>query len=203
MRKKVIFIVLILALCIFTFGLIFLKNVDYSTYGNVKYIKEDDVYGVTYQNRKYYPAKEGLFDIVCDYTEDVELGWYFNFPITFGAYYYSNRLENPLYMYCSATDEVYIREDYDYESDIFVIEGTDIEIVFSEAFTQKIMKKNSSISYSNTTSFLWHSKSEPELQIYAEIFNQNNSWYMNVTPVEAWELSNDFVSLLLENKITS
>ena len=58
-------------------------------------------------------------------------------------------------------------------------------------------------SHQEKPSFIWHSKTVSELEIYARIYEYNDVWYMKTRTSEWWEISDDFLNLLLENKTIS
>ena len=200
MRKLIAIISIVSVLFLFTScGISSLIDVDFDTYGDVK--TTEDGWRI-YQGQKYYPAPTYLFDIMPDTEKDVELGWYVNIPFSGGAYYFSNTDEAPMYMYCNVgAFDVWIRDDFDYTSDIFTIAGTDIEILFSQAFTDNKTEISSLDVPEVKASFIWYSKTVPELQIRADIVEYRDTWYMRTLSLEYWEISNDFLNLLNENKI--
>lgn len=132
----------------------------------------------------------------------IELGWVF-YGSPASAYYFSNTDENPMYIVRNIDEFVWVREDFDYTEDLFVIKDTDIEILFSEAFTGNTMKISTLESHQEKASFIWHSKTVSELEIYARIYEYNDVWYMKTRTSEWWEISDDFLNLLLENKTIS
>ena len=119
------------------------------------------------------------------------------------AYVFSNTDENPMYIVSNIGAFVWVREDFDYTEDLFVIKDTDIEILFSEAFTGNIIEISTLESHQEKVSFIWHSKTVSELKINARIYEYNDVWYMQTRSSEWWEISDDFLNLLLENKTIS
>ena len=201
-KGKIISLALIVCMAMATFvscGIGSLADVDFDTYGDVE-VTEDGC--IIYQGKKYYPTPTYLFDITHDVEKDVELGWYVNVPFSGGAYYFSNTYEDPIYIYCNVgAFDVWIREDFDYTSDIFTIADTDIEILFSKAFTDNKVEILSLDVPEVEASFRWHSKTVPALQIRANIVEYNDTWYMQTLSLEYWEISSEFLNLLIENKI--
>ena len=99
-----------------------------------------------------------------------------------------------------------MKEGYDYKSDIFVIENTDIGIVFSDAFKgkkEKIDKFNKYIK----VSFNWHSQRHTELMTKLDIILFDNIYYINVENDNfenlVYEISDEFFDLLVENGFIS
>ena len=202
MRKLItIAIVLCTSICTLTScGLSSLADIDFDAYKKVEYT--EDGWRI-YQGNKYYPTGYDLFDIIPDHENDVVLSWHGNFPFSGGLCYYSDTTYYPMYMYnyLGNSNEVWIIEDFDYTFDLFVIENTDIEIVFSEAFTDNTLSLYNFDLPRQRSSFIWHSKTLPRLQIKAEIFQYNDRWYMWTLSFQAWEISDEFLNLLIENSI--
>ena len=107
----------------------------------------------------------------------IVVGWHYNLPFSAVRIYYSYTSDNPDYII--GYNEVYMKDGYDYKSDIFVIEDTDIGIVFSDAFKEKKVKINK--IYENTkVSFNWHSQRHTELMTKLDIILFDDVYYVNI-----------------------
>ena len=200
MRKRiviilVVFILFILSISIFTIS----QNLGFDTYNAVEYTTVNEESFLVYRGDKYYRAENQLFDMQSS-EDDVVVAWYINFPFTGAKTYYSYSKDRPSYIFCDdGTRDVWIREDYNYVNDIFVIDGTDAEILYEKALSATQIDLVYSLRYDNSHTFVWRSKEYPNLRIYAEIFCQQDGWYMKLTSNKACKLTDDFVDLLINN----
>lgn len=106
---------------------------------------------------------------------DIFLSWDSN---VFGDFlvYYAETEENPLFIYETCSGDIFIREDYDYKSDTFVLEGTDLSIVFSECLTETYTCSDlMGASHSNELTFV--SKTNSRLKLLLKVFEQDGKWY--------------------------
>jgi hypothetical protein len=107
-----------------------------SSYENATFIDCGDGQCLVYQGEKYFAAPgfvtaEGFEHANAD---NIQLGYFYSFP--FSTYFYSDTLEDPDYISTAGSDTgVYFKKDYAYQTDTFVIVGTEHEFVFSDALT--------------------------------------------------------------------
>ncbi len=79
--------------------------------------------------------------------------------------FYSDTSEKPIYTSFPRLDEVFLREDYDFTTDVFILEGTDSKIVFSDMLTDIEFDYDLFVSYRGTTYITMYSETYPKLKI--------------------------------------
>lgn len=172
---------------------------DYLIYQDVKY-----VYVVTSDFYKNYRHKFNLVHRDFDDEQDVLLSWtqgeIFGYYVGYVDMYYSYTSENPLFIYNRRLREVYFREDYNPAKDLFVVEGTEDEIIWEDAFCMKTQQK-SEIFKKCTVVYLC-SKQLPRIKVKIYLVNFENQWYMSTIDFCAiWTPSDEFMSILYKNGI--
>lgn len=200
MKKQIIISAIILLLCLSFVSC----DLDTELYKNVEYMRtEDDKHCLLYQDLLYYRNDQGFFS-VCENTDEINgqlnimLGWS---GIQFFGYidkYYSYTVDEPIYIYNSRINEMYLWEDYDYKSDIFVLEGTSSKIVFSNAITETEFDYNVLERYSNKIDIELYSEQCPQLRVPLTLFSHSGKWYVCTLTCNAYQVSNDFVDLLVQ-----
>ena len=165
---------------------------------------EEGGYHVEYDGTRYDVDTSGLFMVRENLNEipeeDVLVSWYcFPFFISYLDLYYSYTADDPIFIYMSRINKVYLREDYDYLTDTFSIEGTDHQFVFSDMLTP-----SSAFSYSVANSYPYeiyitlYSATCPRLQVSMRIFCLSGTWFAGgVQSNKAlFEVSDEFLELL-------
>ncbi len=174
------------------------------------YDEESDIYYLEYQNARYYSfddINDILMSVYFDSQEKkddfINLGWHYNFPFTTYKEYYSYTAENPDYIFTTGPDRsIYFKEYFDYTKECFVVEN--IEIEFSEAFTGETI--NVENKHIKSQSFRWYSKKYSGLYTVANVFFLENKAYLLIYGMDddnAFQLSDDFLELLIDNGIIS
>lgn len=191
--KKFVSSILFLVLCF----LLTACNIN-----DTKYEKSDDgeTTALVYQNKKYYYTD--LFYVTEQLTVpcegDIKIGE------NHYADYYSYASEEPIYIYGKPKSiSLHFCEDYDYNTDIFVIDGTYIEIVFSDIFAESdYIERDTFKKYDQEISIKLSSKLYPKLYTKMKVFLKNDVWYIAFNN-KVYNISNRFLSLLIENEIIS
>lgn len=159
----------------------------------------------TYQNNTYYSSNLGfLFDgnwtpqAKGDY-EYVYIGWTGS-RFGYHSLIYGNSLNTPIFLYSSRTGKIYLREDYDYRSDVFLIEKTEETLNFRDDILDT--------DYCNTNLFNRESKeiilssvTHPSLWVKLFVVKDEDKWYAITSTMLPFELSNRTVTVLLNNNI--
>lgn len=170
--------------------------------GDIEYIDSDDGshIGISYGDHSFYSTD--AFFTLWTTKDDIELGQYYSFPFSTNIYSHTN--DSPFYLWESRAVgdyafDVYIKEGYNFYDELFYIEGTNIEFVFSEM----IIKSESDIEPEDNLS--WYSielslKDEPRLVIKPLIHHTDNTYYFRKNG-QHWFLTDEFVSLLKENNL--
>lgn len=156
--------------------------------------------GYIYKDIFYYKSDVDFvfYKFNWDSPENIVVSWNWSFPHR--IWIYSTSTENPLYIYIPQFDTLYIREDYQYKTDIFNIEETNISFVFEEAFictdisfTNEYNKieKIANISIQSTT----HS----EFMLNMDIVVYDGELYANASGGMVLKLSDYFIEILNKN----
>lgn len=177
--------------------------------GKVQIVSDNDEgdYQIEYEGFDYYVDKFYIFRVkkpIVGYhnEDDVLIGWdMMPFGISYLDKYYSYTNDDPVFIYNSRFDDVYLREDYNYETDTFVIEGSDKEFVFSDMLClSNDLAYDSSCTYSNQTIIMLYSKQCPRLQMKLRLFCVGRTWYLGGGRDAAlFEVSDELLSLLNTN----
>ena len=143
------------------------------------------------------------FDITDD---DVFLGETSNFPFFPNFSYYANENINAEYIASGSSSNkiatvVFLREDL-YQAPIcYVLQDTDFEFVFSDAFieTKEVSYKThvERKKYSDTAIINFYIKEYPRLTASMWIYKIDDKWY-SIKPNEAFALSENFVKELIK-----
>jgi len=175
-------------------------------YRAVDYVYDETLgeYYLTYQGEKYtYNEAHDIFSNIYnsdDMDDLVTLGWHYAIP----GYtkYYSYTTDSPDFLFSSRNGDIYIKETFDYTKEIFVIEGTEIEIVFSDLVgdlefwdTVRPCSKNVFLTL--------NAKNHPKLKIHIYVDRtEDGRWYAyNESCSITYALPDAFVQLLKDNGI--
>ena len=173
--------------------------------GKVQIISDNNEgdYHVEYEGRRYnidklmlFKVKENIHGI---HEDDILVGWdSLPFGIGYLDKYYSYTTDNPIFIYISRYDELYLRNDYNYETDTFVIEGSDKEFIFGDMLSLSNDFSYDTFSiYSPQTDITLYSKQYPRLQIPLRLFCVDNTWYVGGRRDKAlFEVSNELLNML-------
>ena len=132
------------------------------------------------------------------YEDDTLLSWNGNRYIWYIDEYYSYSSDKPLFIYNSRLKFVYFREDYDYNSDIFVIEGTNSEIIWKDIF--EFTEAN--VDFTTQTNVCIYSKQCPRIKTSLELaFVGEQGFVRFPDSQEIWILSDEFLKILSDNGI--
>ena len=153
--------------------------------GAVDVVADDDGngYHVEYNGQRYNLDALDLFDVgetAFDVPEgDVLVGWD---TLPFGLWYldeyYSDTAEDPVFIYMPRLREVYLRSDYDYTTDTFVLNGTEHSFVFSDVLTLTGAISYDSVShYEGEIPVTLYSEAYPRLRISLRLFCVDGVWY--------------------------
>ena len=167
---------------------------------------DDGDYHIEYEGYDYNIDKLKLFSVRENTHEipkdDVLVSWNaLPFGIGYLDKYYSYTNDNPVFIYISRYDELYLRNDYNYETDMFVIEGSNEEFVFGNmlSLSNDFFYDTFSI-YSNQTDITLHSKQYPRLKIQLRLFCVDNTWYVGGGSDDAlFEVSDELLNILNTN----
>lgn len=176
--------------------------------GMIQIISDNDEgdYHIEYEGYDYNIDKLKLFSVRENTHEipkdDVLVSWnVLPFGIGYLDKYYSYTNDNPVFIYISRYDELYLRNDYNYQTDMFVIEGSNEEFVFGNMLSlSNDFFYNTFNIYSNQTDITLHSKQYPRLKIQLRLFCVDNKWYVGGGSDDAlFEVSDELLNILNTN----
>ena len=175
---------------------------DEKTHNIVEYV---DLNTVKYQGNTYYLAP--MIFIQDDPTTVQEdrgyeyIGWSgprFFYIDTF----YGDSKDSPSILYNTRLRYTYFRQDYDYKTDMFKIEGTEDYICLSEnLIAHSDILSSDGFYYTSKEYIDLSSSTHPSLDIRLYIFENEGIWYAYSMDFVYFELSENFVEILIKNQI--
>lgn len=176
---------------------------DEKTHNVVEYVDENTV---KYQGNTYYKAP---MIFIQDSSTTVQedrgyeyIGW--SGPRFFYINtYYGDSKDSPNILYESRLNYTYFRQDYDYKTDTFKIEGTDDYVCFSDDLIELSTIPSDYGAYTSKLYVDLTSSTHSSLDIHLGIFAENGIWYAYSMDFVYFELSENFVQTLIKNEIIS
>lgn len=166
----------------------------------VRFVDVGDTHHIQYNGVNYYLDETKLLNAPRDTdisdSEYVFLGWN-GFRLGYVNKYYSETDESPAYIYNIRLDEVYIREDYDYIADTFILEGADERVILSDII-DGIYDFDPLHSYENKIEIALYSQSYPKLRGDLTVYIKDGVWYACGTGSTKVVFCEDFAELLSE-----
>ena len=162
---------------------------------------------IEFQDETYYQLEDNIFgaysvaDKETRYSDFVLLSWSYNFPFTGIIEYYSYSFENPNFIVePNVENTVWFKSSFNYQTEIFVVENTEIEVIFSSAFEND--KTNIGSSKYDVQSFYWYAKSYPSLRTKVNIFSIDGIYYIEIPNMdEVYQISDNFLTLLINAEV--
>lgn len=175
--------------------------------GKVRLVSDDESeYYVKYEGQRYNIDTLHLFRVREDVHNipegDVLVAWRSPLLGIWYLYkYYSYTADDPVFIYMSEYDELYLRENYRYETDTFIIEGTNDRFVFSDMFTvSETFSYNFTKYYSGERDIVLYSEQYPRLRMPLRLFRMNGVWYAGGDRDTAiFEVSDDLLDMLINS----
>lgn len=202
-KKGLILLLLTTVLIMLTScGLNYRYSLDENLHNQIECVwEEGELSYIVYQGEKYqFVGTTNFFSVDLDNSnksyDDVMLSWNGYRYIWYIDEYYSYTAEAPLFIYNERLSWVYFREDYDYLTDLFVVENTNEEITY-----QGILgSKQNSFDFVEPIKILLKSKQCPRIKTYVKLVHVNNEWYISFPESEeVWIASDEFMKILCEN----
>ena len=174
---------------------------DEETHNVVEYGDSDTV---KYQGNTYYLAP---MIFIQDNSETIQedrgyeyIGW--SGPRFFYVdTYYGDSKDSPYILYNTRLHYTYFRQDYDYKTDKFNLEGTDDYVCFSDDLIELSTAPSDDGVYTSKLYVDLTSSTHSSLDIHLGIFEANGIWYAYSMDFVYFQLSKNFVQMLIENKI--
>ena len=170
---------------------------DEEVHNIIKY-NEDDT--IEYQGNTYYRAPMMFLG---DTSTTIQkrgyeyIGWCgprFFYIDTF----YGDSKDAPNILYNTRLRYTYFREDYSYKTDIFKLEDTEDVICFGEDLIETSLEPS---NWWAGEPILLSSSTHPSLDIHLYIIFENGIWYAQSSDLVYFELSENFVEILVKNQI--
>lgn len=174
---------------------------DEKTHNVVEYVDENTV---KYQGNTYYLAP--MMFIQDSETSIQEergyeyIGWT-GYRFFYIDVFYGDSKDSPNILYEARRYDIYFREDYDYTVDIFKIEGTEDYICFSENLIALSDIPSTDGAFTSKAYVILSSSTHPSLDIRFGIFEDEGIWYAYSMDFVYFELSENFVEILIKNQI--
>jgi hypothetical protein len=108
----------------------------------------------------------------------------------------------PIFIYFAdpSRGRIYFREDYDYLTDDFLIEGTDDIIRFCDDMLYADESK-ADLTYTNNYDVVISSVTYPGLHAKLNVAKDHTGWYAITWNFVPFKLSDNFVNILIENQL--
>ena len=175
----------------------------------VTYVKKDTA---QYCGINYYRLSRNIFGLSSYNEQQLKdngfslISWHYNFPFTGLASFYSYSDYNPNYIVqLHSVNDIWLREDYDYKKDIFIIEGTSAKFPFEEILTENAT--DAFYRNYNPQKICLYSESSEPLFIEAYVFFLNGDCYIHIPNMDiyskSYQVSERFLSTLLKDGIIS
>ena len=169
--------------------------------------EERDEFYLEYQGEKYF-VNRVLWEIFSvsgsDLHNMIQLGWNYNFPFSVTVVYWSYTNEKPDFIITSSTaGSIYTKESFDIGKTVLEIEGTEIEIEFSEMIApgeEGFYAPAYSSSYIPDFELVLHSN-KYGIKTYANIAYVDCVYYMAFGNSITYRMSDTFRDLLIENQL--
>lgn len=199
-------IVIIIVVALFVYNLFFKPPMDangFKEYNLVDYVNIDTI---EYQGQRYI-EKESVFNEIIENNIDnlFFISWNYSLHLSTVSYY-SHSDENPDYILCDTGSykTVYFKESFDCEKEVFAIESTEIEAVYSDTFKYRGFFTDKE-EYEHFKTYYLYMKSHPELRTELNIYVKNDTDYMFTLGTDSKSkehvLSESFLDILIEQGI--
>lgn len=159
----------------------------------------NDTEDIIYNNTNYICTEQGTWS--CDYKKLSEIGWVWYIPPIAVSAFYSDNTDSTDFIYCPRGGDVWLRDGYDYEQEIFEIDNTDIRAVFADVFSDESVEYFDPFA-EETAGFTWHPAAHPEFKNRPDIFEKNGLYYIRFANEEkAYLIKDSFLKILRDNNI--
>ena len=115
--------------------------------------------------------------------------------------FYGDSKDSPSILYNTRLRYTYFRQDYDYKTDKFNLEGTDDYVCFSDDLIELSTIPSDDGAYTSKLYVDLTSSTHSSLDIHLGIFEENGIWYAYSMDFVYFELSENFVEILIKNQI--
>ena len=202
--KPLLLLVLVLIMCGSLSSCALVEWITVDCHGDISYVDlaNSEHEGLLYQDNIYVPADYWFFFETKE--TDIELGWFYNLPFSGQCGLYSYTSDAPLFIWTSRyvgdiAISIYIKEDYDYLSQTYILDGTDISFILSDMISKADEELGPADSSSSSEISLYIADA-PRLLISKKVYVTNDVYYF-VVDGQDWILTEEFVSILRDNNL--
>lgn len=177
-------------------------SADPSLQGTVQHLsygETDGFYTVSYGGCIYRGVPNSIFcydDGKVPKDELVMIGWLSRF--LYRTYYYSYTTQAPVYLIDTFTDVTYLREDFDYMSEVFILDKTNEEVTLSMVIGEPL-NRNLPNSQKERITIVLHAKEYPLLRARLTLARYDGKYVLLSAEKEMYTISDTFVEILKEN----
>ncbi len=140
---------------------------------------------IIYNQEEYFPCEnmEIFIKSFDDSENEVLLSWNDTtvFRYYYTTFYFSNTEKDPLFIYSrQATGgnwSTFFKKDYNYMKDVFCVDGTDFEALFSDFCDPYIYSPNISRDATDIKEVMLISKTNPQIRFKNVLYKLDNQWY--------------------------
>lgn len=196
MYKKIV-VVLTAVFFIFLFSgcgiknTLVLKEKDHIKFNYVN----DNKTCIEYKGNIYYLSPIYLCDNISD--EYVKLGWVGS-RFWYHYFVYCDVIDDPTFLYVTDGHSCFIKETFDYNTEVFNIENTLETIVFCEDLLQ--CDEKAQFFGKTQCEVILSAIACPKLKINLSIFEENGKWYATSRNRVKYKLSDHFLNVLNEHE---
>ena len=178
---------------------------DQDLRGKVTFTEDSEGHrSLTYQDTTYYYDEKEFFSVTEDPHTipdgDVMVGWNGMAIQWFYVHeYHSYTQDAPLFIYNIRPNDIYFRQDYDYRMDTFLLEGTDVAVVFSDAITEHRLGS----IYQTEATITLRSQTDPRVVATLDLASYDGVWCVVTRRGHCYRITDQFKELLDQYDIIS
>ena len=184
-------------------------NLDYwGKYNLLTYVKSesdtetgDTEYYAQYQGVNYYETPLGFYcsgyDLPIIAEQFTLVSWCFNLPFGMVRECYADSSDSPNLIFDRAIiNHVWVKESFDFIEQTYIIEGTETEIIFSEAFHKNETTEKTYDGHSVDLIF----KEQPLFRFWIGLFQEDGVYYISWAGENcSYKVSEKFLQMLTES----
>jgi hypothetical protein len=190
---------LLVSACFVSCGLDYRASLDENLHNQVDLVYDEndqDVSHVVYKGKTYTFFDSTDFLSINTKNANTLLSWNGHRYVGYVSEYYSYTLEEPLFIYYKSW--VFLREDYDYKADMFVIKNSSAEIVWKNIFGTEQTRFN----FQSPITVELYSKQCSRIKATLELEYVEDHWYVSVPGSQSvWILSDEFAEMLSQSGV--
>ena len=199
-KKGLLLIWILSALLLLTScGLDYRGSLDEDLHNQVDLVYDEsgqDPSHIVYKGKTYTFFDSTDFLSINTIKANTLVSWNGNRYVGYVSEYYSYTLEEPLFIYYKSW--VFLREDYDYKADTFVIKNSSAEIVWKDMFGAEQTR----FDFQSPITVELYSKQCSRIKATLELEYVEDHWYVSVPGSQSvWILSDEFAEMLSQSGV--